>query len=75
MAASKLDLIVSQIAELSLEEKSDDPVRNLFSVSVNVSNKIGSIMCELRKQERNYAPTHSQTPRLDQCLHALHGKL
>lgn len=52
MNPSKLDLIVSQIVELSLEEKSNDPVRNIHSISINVSNKIESVMCELRKQER-----------------------
>uniref|UniRef100_A0A6H1ZCM8 Uncharacterized protein n=1 Tax=viral metagenome TaxID=1070528 RepID=A0A6H1ZCM8_9ZZZZ len=49
---SQLDLIVSQIVELSLEEESNDPVRNIHSVCLNVDNKIEAIMCELREQER-----------------------
>lgn len=52
MNLSKLDQIVSLIVELSLEEKSDDPVRNIHSVSISVSNKLESIMCKLREQER-----------------------
>ena len=55
MKTSKLDLIVSQIIELSLEEKSDDSVRNIFSVTINISNKIASIMKDLREQERQCA--------------------
>ena len=50
--ASKLDLIVSQIVELSLEQDSDDPVRDIHSVSVDVDNKIENIMRDLREQER-----------------------
>lgn len=49
---SQLDLIVSMIVELSLEEKSDDPVRNIYSVTINIANRIESIMRELREQER-----------------------
>ena len=71
MSLLKLDLIISQIVELSLEEKSNDPVRNIYSVCINISNKIDSIMCELREQER-HAKTHSETPSLDRCIHALH---
>jgi len=49
---STVDEIVSQILELSLEEKSNDPVRNLYSVCLSVDNKIESIICKLREQER-----------------------
>ena len=57
MQASKLDLIVSQIIELSLEEKSDDPVRNIHSVTIVIDNKIESIMNGIREQERQCATT------------------
>ena len=50
--ASQLELIVSSIVELSLKEKSDDPVRNIHSVCVSVDNKIETIMKDLREQER-----------------------
>lgn len=52
MKASKLDLIVSQIIELSLEENSDDPVRNIHSITVSIDNKIEAIMRDIRHQER-----------------------
>ena len=64
MSLSKLDLIISQIVELSLEEKSNDPVRNLYSVCINISNKIDSVMCELREQER-YAKINQKITTLD----------
>jgi len=64
MNSPTLNLIVSKIAELSLEEKSDDPVRNIHSIMIRVDNEIESIMCELRKQER-YAKTHSEATQLD----------
>jgi hypothetical protein len=40
------------IVELSLEEKSEDPVRNIYSVTIAVDNRIENIMSELREQER-----------------------
>lgn len=52
MKPSKLDLIISQIIELSLEENSDDPVRNIHSVTISVDNKIETIMRDIREQER-----------------------
>ena len=71
MSLSKLDLIISQIVELSLEEKSNDPVRNLYSVCINISNKIDSIMCKLREQER-YAKINQKITTLDRRIYALH---
>ena len=56
--ASKLDLIVSQIIELSLEQDSNDPVRNIHSVSVDVDNKIENIMRDVREQERQCKKKH-----------------
>lgn len=61
MKASKLDLIISQIIELSLEETSNDPVRNIHSVTIVLNNMIESIMKDIREQERKCASTHSQT--------------
>ena len=52
MKDSRIDLIVSQIVELSLEKKSPDPVRNIHSISLTVDNKIEDIMRNLREQER-----------------------
>jgi len=52
MNNSRLDPIVSKIVELSTEEKSDDPVRNLHSVTVAIDNKIEFIMCDMRETER-----------------------
>jgi len=57
MNTSKLDKIVSQIVEISTKEKSDDPVRNLHSVTIYIDNRIESIMNDMREIERrrNYA--------------------
>lgn len=48
----QLDLIVSQIVKLSLEESSNDPVRNIYSISIDIANKIENIMRDIREQER-----------------------
>ena len=59
---SKLDLIVSQIVELSTKEKSDDPVRNLHTVAVAIDNRIESIMKDMREIERgNYDNINSKS--------------
>ena len=52
MNTSKLDKIVSQIVEISTKEKSDDPVRNLHSVTIYIDNRIESIMKDMREIER-----------------------
>jgi len=48
-----VDKIVSQIVELSLEKSSNDPVRNIYSVSMEISLEICKIMQIIRTQERN----------------------
>ena len=59
---SKLDLIVSQIVELSTKEKSDDPVRNLYSIMIVIDNRIESIMKDMREIERgNYDNINSKS--------------
>ena len=47
-----VDKIVSQIVELSLKKSSDDPVRNIYSVSVEIGSKICEVMRLIRVQER-----------------------
>lgn len=53
----ELDIIVSEIVRLSLEEKSPDPVRNIYSICINLSNKIEAVMCRLRDEERRKEDT------------------
>jgi len=49
---TSVEEIVSKIVELSLNESSDDPVRNIYSVHLKVSNGIGNIMRDTLKQKR-----------------------
>ena len=49
---SSVDKIVSQIAELSLERDSDDSVRNIYMVLMDINIETGKIMRLTREQER-----------------------
>ena len=52
---TSIDLIVSQIIELSLDQGSNDPVRNIHSITIEIDSRIESIMRDLREQERQCA--------------------
>jgi len=48
---TSVDKIVSQIAELSLKKESSDPVRNIYSVMMEVNLNLCEIMRLMRQQE------------------------
>uniref|UniRef100_A0A6M3KFI9 Uncharacterized protein n=1 Tax=viral metagenome TaxID=1070528 RepID=A0A6M3KFI9_9ZZZZ len=50
--STSIDLIVAQIIELSLQNNTGDEVRNIYSVLMEVSLKVGDIMRLIKEQSK-----------------------
>ncbi len=50
---TNLPQISNDIVKLSLEKTSDDDVRNIYSVLLDLNIEVGELMKQIRKQERN----------------------
>lgn len=48
-----IDLVVSQIVELSFKYDTEDDIRNIYSALMDVSMRVGKVMKQIREQERN----------------------